>query len=163
MPNLMGEVITAAEPDRECWHESGHGVTGYRLGTEIHAIGFEWLRGEDAEPNPTTWTIPCADGEYEAIHLFGGMAAELLKLKTFDHFARLPDVQRFNRLGCKCPSDHYLDQAMNLLKQNDAALVRVYEALMQRRVNPPRQRFKDSDGVWRQVHLTKEEFAALMD
>ncbi len=163
MPPLVGTFLFAPEPDRECWHEAGHGVTGYHLGILVAAIGFTWNNGENAEPNPSTWSeTATADKQSVAVHLFGGMAGEILKLKDFDYNARIPDIQEFNRLGCALPGEHYLQQAMNILKERDAALVRVYNALMERRVTPPTPRFKDADNLWKQVHLRREEFEALM-
>jgi hypothetical protein len=163
MPPLVGTFLVATEPDRECWHEAGHGVTGYYLGIPVQAIGFTWNKGENVEPNPSTWSeTATADKESVAVHLFGGMAAEILKLKDFDYNARIPDIQEFNRLGCTLPGEHYLQQAMNILKERDPALVRVYNVLMKRRINPPAPRFRDADNVWRQVHLRREEFEALM-
>ena len=163
MPPLVGTFLSEPEPERECWHEAGHGVTGYHLGIPVAAIGFTWNKGENAEPNPSTWSeTATADKESVAVHLFGGMAAEILKLNDYDYNARKLDIQQFSRLGCTLLGDHYLQQAMTILKERDAALVRVYNALMERRVTPPTPRFKDTDDVWRQVHLRREEFEALM-
>jgi hypothetical protein len=163
MPALVGTFLFATEPDRECWHEAGHGVTAYHLGIPVGAIGFTWNKGENAEPNPSTWSeTATADKESVAVHLFGGMAAEILKLKDFDYNARIPDIQEFNRLGCTLSGEHYLQQATNIPKERDAALVRVYNALMKRRVDPPTPRFKDTDSLWKQVHLRREEFEGLM-
>jgi len=163
VPPLVGTFVLATEPDRECWHEAGHGVTGDYLGIPVIAIGFTWNKGENAEPNPSTWSeTSAADEERVAVHLFGGMAAEILKLRDFDYNARIPDVREFNRLGCTLPGEHYLQQAINILKERNAALVRVYDVLMRRRVDPPTPRFKDVDNLWRQVHLGREEFESLM-
>jgi hypothetical protein len=163
MPEPVGTFVTAIEPDRECWHEAGHGVTGYHLGIPVMAIGFTWHEGENAEPNPSNWCdLATADRESVAVYLFGGTAAEILKLNDYDYNARKLDLQQFGGLGCTLPGNHYREQAMNILKERDAALERVYNALMERRVTPPTPRFKDTDGVWRQVHLTREEFEALM-
>jgi hypothetical protein len=163
MPPLVGTFLFAPEPDRECWHEAGHGVTAYCLGIRVAAIGFTWGRGENAEPNPSTWSdTATADKDCVAVHLFGGMAAEILKLNDYDYNARSLDAQAFKRLGCKLPGDHYLQQAMNILKEHDAALERVYNALMKRRVTPPTPRYKDTDDLWKQVHLRQDELEALM-
>jgi len=163
MPPLVGTFLFEPEPTRECWHDAGHGVTGYHLGIPVGAIGFTWSKGENVEPNPSTWSQTAGtDKDRVAVHLFGGMAAEILKLNDFDYNARIPDIQEFNRLGCAVSGDHYLEQAMNILKDRDAAFVRVHDELMRRRANPPTPRFKDTDNVWRQVHLTREEFEALM-
>jgi hypothetical protein len=163
MPPLVGTFLFAPEPSRECWHEAGHGVTGYHLGIRIGAIGFTWNKGENAEPNPSTWSeTGTADKERAAVHLFGGMAAEILKLNDIDYNARIPDIQQFNGLGCRLTGEHYLQQAISILKERDAALVRVHKVLVNRRDNPPTPRFKDADNLWKQVHLGREEFEALM-
>ena len=91
------------------------------------------------------------------------MAAEVLKLKDFDYHARIRDVQQFNQRGCKLPGEHYLEQAMNVLKERDAVLVRVYNKLMERRVNPLTPRFKDTDGLWKQVTSQKRSSKPLCE
>ena len=95
MPPIVATFLSAAEPDRECWHEAGHGVTGYHLGIPVVAIGFTWNKGEDADPNPSTWSdTATADIERIAVHLFGGMAAEILNLRDVDprHTTNSPGV-----------------------------------------------------------------------
>lgn len=163
MPPIVGTFLFELEPDRECWHEAGHGVTAYHLGIRVVAIGFTWNKGENAEPNPCTWVETAkANKDSVAVHLFGGVAAEILKLNDYDYNARIPDMQAFNRLGCTLPGEHCLQKAMNILTERNAALVRVYDELMKRRVTPPTPRFKDTDDVWRQVHLREDEFESLM-
>ena len=160
---LVGTILFDAEPERECWHEAGHGVTGFHLGIPVIAIGFTWNKGENAEPNPSTWSdMATAHKENVAVYLFGGMAAEILKLKDYDQQARGSDVQKFNKLGCKHLYEHYLQQAMDILEGRDAALVRVFHVLMERRLNPPSPRSKETDNFWKQEHIGKEEFEALM-
>jgi hypothetical protein len=56
MPNLVATFVFGIEPNRECWHEAGHGVTAQRVGITVAAIGYTWLRGENADPNPSTWS-----------------------------------------------------------------------------------------------------------
>jgi len=52
-----------------------------------------------------------ADKERVAVHLFGGMAAEILKLNDFDYNARIPDIRQFNGVGCTLTGDYHLQQA----------------------------------------------------
>ncbi len=51
---------------------------------------------------------------------------------------------------------------MDVLKQRDAALVRVYEKLMSERTSPTHEPFIDDDGLKKQRHLSQEQFEALM-
>jgi hypothetical protein len=160
---IVGTLLFAPEPERECWHEAGHCVTAYHLGIRVAAIGFTWNNGEDAEPNPCAWVeTATVDQERAAIYLFGGMAAEILKLNDYDYYARASDMQAFKQLGCPLPDERYLQQAIDILIERDSALIRVCDELIKRRVNPQSRRFKDTDDVWRQVHLKEDEFEALM-
>src|SRR5215469_4725346 len=154
MQPLDGVFLSKIEPDRECWHEAGHAVTGYHLGIPVQAIGYQWPSGEHVEPNPCSWCDTAgADKEKLAIQLFGGMAAETLKLQDHDYLAKGLDMKMFKELECELSWEHYLEQAMNILTEHDAALRRVQNALMERRASPPTERFKDTDDVWRQIHL----------
>jgi hypothetical protein len=76
----------------------------------------------------------------------------------FDVPACNSDVQAFRTMGCPFSRDHYINEAIEILKTKDDALVRVYEQVMKERTNPPRERFVDTDGIKKQKHLTQEEF-----
>ena len=98
-----------------------------------------------------------------AIELFGGVAAETLKLGDYDVMAHGSDVRAWRDLGCSSSSDHYIQQAIGILKERDAGLVRVYDRLMQERAHPSYSRFQDTeDHIWKLRHLTQEDFEALM-
>src|ERR1700752_4054057 len=96
-----GVVLYTDEPDRECWHEAGHAVVAHHFGMPIIAIGFSWVRGEHADPNPSSW-IPTDgfDKEEAATEFFAGVAAEILKLGEYDMMACNVDVAAFKQLGC---------------------------------------------------------------
>ena len=161
---FVGTMLFESEPNRECWHEAGHAVVAHHLGMTVLAIGFSWVRGEDHEPNPCSW-IPTDrfDKNSVAIELLGGVAAEILKLGDYDVMAHGSDVRAWRELGCSSSSDHYIQQAIGILKERDVALVRVYNKLMKERAHPSYPRFQDTeDRIWKQRHLTQEEFEGLM-
>lgn len=161
---FVGTMLFESEPTRECWHEAGHGVVANHFGMTVLAIGFSWVRGEHSEPNPSSW-IPTDgfDKDTVAIELFGGVAAEILKLGDYDMMAHDSDLRSWRALGCSSPADHYVDQAIGILRERDAALVRVHNRLMEERVKPSYPRFQDTeDRMWKQRHLTQEDFEALM-
>jgi hypothetical protein len=161
---FVGTMLFDCEPNRECWHEAGHAVVAHHFGMTVLAIGFSWVRGEHREPNPSSW-IPTVgfDKDSVAIELFGGVAAEILKLGDYDVMAHNSDASDWRELGCSSSADHYIQQAIGILKERDAALVRVYSRLMEERVKPSYARFRDTgDHMWKQRHLTQEDFEALM-
>ena len=152
------------EPERECWHEAGHAIVGHHLGMTVLAIGFSWANGENAEPNPSTWiSTDGFDKDIAAVELLAGVAAEIIKLGDFNVLACNADVQACRKLGCTLSRDHYANEAITILGQKDATLVRVYNRLMEERVNASHPPFEDTvDHMKKQVHLTREEFEALI-
>ena len=90
---FIGTMLLESEPNRECWHEAGHALVAHHLGMTVLAIGFSWVRGEHHEPNPSSW-IPTDgfDKDIVAVELFGGVAAEILKLGDYDVMAHGSDV-----------------------------------------------------------------------
>jgi hypothetical protein len=162
--SFPGTMVFESEPDRECWHEAGHAVVAHHFGMTVLAIGFSWPSGLNGEPYPSSW-IPTDgfDKEQVAVELFAGMAAELLKLGDHDVSARKSDVHQWQGLGCVSPPEHYISNATDILKQRNAALMRVHERLMQERVKPSYEKFQDTvDHMWKLRHLTHEDFEALM-
>lgn len=95
-----GILLFEDEPDRECWHESGHAVVAHHLGMTVLAIGFSWVNGEGRGPNPSSW-IPTDgfDKESVATELFAGVAAEIIKLADYDIGAYRSDVRAWRELG----------------------------------------------------------------
>jgi hypothetical protein len=161
---FVGTILCDSEPNRECWHEAGHAVVAHHLGMPVLAIGFSWVRGEHHEPNPSSW-IPTDgfDNSSVAIELFGGVAAEILKLGDYDVMAYRSDAHAWRELGCSSSADYYIQQAIGILQERDAALVRIFSRLMGERVEPSYPRFQDTeDHRWKQRHLTQEDFEALM-
>lgn len=158
-----GVVLFENEPDRECWHEAGHSVVANHLGMTVIAIGYSWVRGEHEEPNPSSW-IPTDGFDKEAVgtEMFAGVAAEILKLGAYDMMACNVDVHAFKQLGCTQSHEYYINKAMDVLRERDAALVRVYEKLVSERTNPTHEPFIDDDGMKKQRHLSQEQFEALM-
>ena len=130
----------------------------------IRAIGFEWVRGNDAEPNPATWfaTLDGFEKDTVATQLFAGKAAEIVKIGDYDLNAYSSDKRRWRTLGCHSSVGHYTQRAIEILKEENAAVVRVYNKLMEERTNPSREPFVDTDGVKRQVHLMQGEFESLL-
>ena len=162
---FTGIMLFEEEPERECWHEAGHAIVGHHLGLTVLAIGYSWVSGENADPNPSTWmaTYDGFDNHALATHALGGMAAEITKLGDYDMGASNSDGQHFQELGCSFSRDHYTNEAVRILAERDAALVRVYDRLMKERMNPSYPPFEDTiDHMKKQVHLTREEFEALM-
>jgi hypothetical protein len=138
MDHLIGITLFEDEPERECWHEAGHAIVGHHLGMKIIAIGFSWVRGEEHEPNPSTW-VETYDGferDKVATQCFGGVAAEIAKLKTYDWDACKSDGEHFKKLGCTSPFEHYVNEAAKIIVERDTALLRVYDRLMQERSSP---------------------------
>jgi hypothetical protein len=145
-------------------HEAGHAVVANHLGMTVIAIGFSWLRGEHQEPNPSCW-IPTdgIDKESVAVHNLAGVAAEIVKLQDYNIMSCNSDVKACRELGCTLSHEHYIKQAIEILKERDDALVRVYHKLMEERVNPSHEPFIDTvDKMKKQVHLTREEFESLL-
>lgn len=126
---------SASVVDRECWHEAGHAVVGHYLGMTIVAIGFEWVRGNDAQPNPATWlaTLDGFEQDIVATQLFAGRAAEIIKVGDYDFGALGSDYRGWETLGCQSSDVHYTQRAIEILIERDAALVRVYDKLMAER------------------------------
>ena len=161
---FVGITVFESEPSRECWHEAGHAVVAHHLGMKVLAIGFSWVRGEHNEPNPSSW-IPTDgfDNDRVAVELFGGAAAEILKLSNYDAMALRSDVMAFQELHCLHSPEHYLQQAIDILREREGALERVHHRLMEERVTPSYLRFQDTaDHMWKQRHLAQEDFEALM-
>jgi hypothetical protein len=158
------EMRSASVVDRECWQEAGHAVVGHYLGMTIVAIGFEWVRGNDAEPNPATWlaTLDGFEQDIVATQLFAGRAAEIIKVGDYDFGALGSDYRGWETLGCQSSDVHYTQRAIEILIERDVALVRVYDKLMAERTNASREPVIDSDGVKSQVHLTQDEFESLV-
>ena len=102
------------------------------------------------------------DKETVAIQLFAGKAAEIVKIGDYDLNAYGSDKRRWRALGCHSSDVHYTQRAIEILKGQDATLVRVYNKLLEERTNPSRDPFVDSDGVKRQVNLTQDEFESLV-
>ena len=102
------------------------------------------------------------DKEVVAIELFAGMAAEVVKIGDYDIGAYRLDDHAWQALGCGSSPDHYVNQAIEILKARDGSLVRVYDRLMEERTNPSHAAFVDTDEIKRQVHLTEEEFESLL-
>jgi len=157
-------MLFDSEPDRECWHESGHAVVGHHFGMQILAVGFSRPNGPDCEPYPSTW-VPTDgfDADKVATQLLAGSAAEIVKLGDFDIMACNSDVRAFTKLQCASSRDHYINQAMEIIRAKNDVLVRVYERLMGARTNPPLQPFIDKDGIKKQVHLTPDELESLVE
>lgn len=152
------------EPDRECWHEAGHAVVAHHFGMTVIAIGFSWVNGENSEPYPSSWIQTDGfDKESVAIEFLAGSAAEILKLGDYDVGAHRSDIIAWRQLGCSSTIEHYIKEAIEVLKQRDDSLVRVQNGLMQERTNASRAPFVDSgDKMKKQVHLTREEFESLL-
>jgi hypothetical protein len=93
-------MLFESEPSRECWHEAGHAVVAHHLGMTVLAIGLSWVGGEHREPNPSS-LIPTDgfDKNSVAIELFGGIAAEILKLGNYDVMAHSSDIHAWRELG----------------------------------------------------------------
>jgi hypothetical protein len=160
---FTGTLLSEFEPERECWHESGHAVVAQHLGMRVVAIGYAWVRGQDSEPNPCNWIATDGfDKDIVAIELFAGMAAEVVKLGDYDIGAYRLDVQAWQALGCGSSTERYINQTIEILRKRDDRLVRVYDRLMEERTNPSHNPFVDTDNVKRQVHLTQEEFESLL-
>jgi hypothetical protein len=161
--HFKGVILSEDEPERECWHEAGHAVIANYLGMTVLAIGISWPNGPGAGAYPSTW-VPTDGFDKDSIasQLLSGSAAEILKLGDFDVMACNSDVQGFKALGCLPSYDHYITQAMEILKARNDALVRVYERLMKERTNPSYGPFIDTDGIKKQKHLTREEFESLL-
>jgi len=161
---FTGVMLFDDEPERECWHEAGHAIVGHHLGMTILAIGFSWVYGEDAAPNPSTW-IPTDgfDKDIVGIELLAGVAAEIIKLGDYDIMACNADVQACRQVGCASSHEHYINQAIKILVEKNAPLVRVHKRLMEERVNPSYPPFVDTaDHMKKQRHLTQEDFESLM-
>jgi hypothetical protein len=161
---FVGTLIFDPEPDRECWHEAGHAVIAHHFGMTVLAIGFSWVSGKDDEPYPSSWILNAGFAKDRvATELLGGVAAEIIKLGNYDVMAYRPDVLPWRTLKCTSAARHYIQQAIVILKQRDAALVRVYNRLMTERASPSYPRVQDTeDGMWKQQHLSQEDFEALM-
>jgi hypothetical protein len=152
------------DPNRECWHEAGHAVVAHSFGMSVWAIGLSWVNGLDNDPNPTTWIATNGfDKEQIAVQLGAGMAAEVIKLGNYNAMSFGSDVRQWKKLQCVLPTlDDYVHKAIEILKERDAALVRIHERLLHERVTPSHERFQDDrDQIWKQEHLTHEEFEAL--
>jgi hypothetical protein len=162
--SFVGITVFESEPSRECWHEAGHAVVAHHLGMKVLAIGLSWVRGERSEPNPSSW-IPTDgfDNDRVAVELFGGAAAEILKLSNYDAMALHSDVEAFQELHCSHSPEYYIQQAIDILKEREEALECVHHRLMEERATPSYSRFQDTaDHMWKQRHLTQEDFEALM-
>ena len=161
--HFNGVMLFEDEPKRECWHEAGHAVIANQLGMTVLAIGFCWPNGPNGGAYPSTW-VPTEGFENDSVakQLLSGSGAEILKLGDFDVTACNSDVRAFRTLGCPFSRDHYINEAIEILKTKDDALVRVYEQLMKERTNPSHEPFVDTDGIKKQKHLTQEEFESLV-
>jgi hypothetical protein len=159
-----GTLLMEPEPDRECWHEAGHAVVAHHFELTVNGIGFTWKRGPENEPYPSAFVHSTGtDKEAEATMLMAGSAAEILKCGDYDHNGRRYDVEKLNELRCGHPPDYYIGLAIEILKQHDAALRRVYEELMTAMAGNPTPTFPDKlDGLWKQVRLTRDAFVTLM-
>jgi len=145
------------EPERECWHEAGHAVVAHHFAIRVNGIGFTWVKGADKEPYPSAFVhLTGSDKEAEATVLMAGTAAEILKSGDFDHNGRRSDVEKLNELHVSHPPDYYIGRAIEILKQRDAALRRVYEELMTAMTSKPEPQFRDKeDHLWKQVRLNR--------
>jgi hypothetical protein len=164
--SFIGKMLFEDEPERECWHEAGHAIVGHHLGMKIMAIGFSWISGEEHAPNPSTWieTFDGFENDLVATQCAGGVAAEITKLRDYDFMACKSDEQLFQQLGCAFPLEHYVNEAIKILGEREAALVRVYDRLMQERNRPSYSPFVDSvDHMKKQVHLKCDDFESLID
>ena len=153
------------DPERECWHEAGHAVIARHFGMTVLAIGFSWVCGPSRDPNPSSWiSTDGFDKEQIAVQVGAGIAAEVIKLGNYNAMSIGSDYEQWKNLNCALPTiDDYVHKAIEILKERDAALMRVYERLMQERVKPSYSRFQDTvDHMWKQVLLTQEDFEALM-
>jgi hypothetical protein len=163
--SFTGITLFEEEPKRECLHEAGHAIVGHHLGMTVVAIGFSWVYGENADPNPSVWmsTYDGFDKDTLAKHSVAGMAAEIVKLGEYDFGACGSDLRQLQELGCGLPGEHYINEAIKILTQKDAAVVRVQKNLMEERINPSYPSFVDSqDHMKKQRHLTQEDFESLL-
>lgn len=158
----IGTLLMEPEPDRECWHEAGHAVVARHFGITVNGIGFTWAKGPENEPYPSAFLhLTSSDKEAEATTLMAGSAAEILKCGDFDHNGRRNDVEKLNELHCGHPPDYHIGLAIEILRQRDTALRRVYEELMAAMAGNPKPTFRDKqDGLWKQVRLNREAFDA---
>jgi hypothetical protein len=107
----------------------------------------------DDEPDRECW--------HEAGHAIVGH--HLGKLGEYDFNACGSDLQHLQELGCSRSGEHYINQAIEILVQRDAALVRVQKRLMEERVHPTYPSFVDTgDHMKKQRHLTQEDFEKLL-
>jgi hypothetical protein len=161
----IGTLLMEREPERECWHEAGHAVVAHHSRIQVNGIGFSWDRGPNSQPNPSAFLhLTGADKEAEATVLMAGSAAEILKCGDFDHPGRSDDIKKFDALHCGHPPDYHVGLAIEILKQHDAALRRVYDQLLTAMAGSPTPTFRDKlDGLMKQVRLTREAFVALME
>jgi len=162
--SYVGTLLMEPEPDRECWHEAGHAVVAHHFQLTVNGIGFTWKRGPQNEPYPSAFVHTTgSDKEAEATMLMAGSAAEILKCGDYDHNGRRNDVEKLNELHCGHPPDYYIGLAIEILKQHDAALKRVFDELRTAMAGNPTPTFRDKlDGLSKQVRLTREAFVILM-
>jgi hypothetical protein len=160
----LGTLLMEPEPERECWHEAGHAVVAHHLGMRVNGIGFTWVKGPEKEPYPSAFVpVTGSDKEAEATVLMAGSAAEILKCGDYDHNGRKYDIEKLNELHCGHPPDHHIGQAIEILRQRDSELRRVYEELMTAMAGNPKPTFRDKqDGLWKQVRLNRDAFETLM-
>ena len=162
--SYTGTLLMEPEPERECWHEAGHAVVAHHFGIRVNGIGFTWVKGRDNEPYPSAFVhLTGSDKEAEATVLMAGSAVEILKCGDFDHNGRKKDVEKLNELHRGQPPNHYIGQAIEILKQRDTALRRVYEELMKAMAGKPEPQYRDKqDHLWKQIRLNREAFQTLM-
>lgn len=156
--------ITETDNERECWHEAGHAVVAHHLGMTVLALGYSWVAGLRGDPNPSSW-IPTHgfDDETIAVELGAGIAAEVFKLGNYNALALAHDFRIWKARNCLLPTyDECVDKAIRILHERDAAFVRVHERLLKERTTPSYPKFQDTDQMWKQQHLTREDFEALM-
>jgi hypothetical protein len=56
-------------------------------------------------------------------------------------------MRAWQDLGCGFPAVHYISRAIEILRERDTSLVRVYNRLMEERTSPYNQLFVDTDGI----------------
>jgi hypothetical protein len=159
----LNSILLEPAGHREWWHEAGHAVVAHHVGIVVQAIGLQWIEGRD-DPNPCTWVdLTGIDNDSIAVHVLGGIVAESIKLADYDYHASESDLKRYRELKTtRTYADHYYHASDILRKENDT-LVRVHEVLLREMSSPSRHALIDSDGIQRQIYITKEEFAALCE